>query len=54
MVPCHCGTKRTDLDEATLVLNGVPICNKECLAKAEKAARLPKDTIPKPRGWDCT
>ena len=46
-VRCYCGVKVIDPDEATLVLNGVPCCSRECLAKAEKEARKPKPV----RGW---
>ena len=46
-VSCYCGLKRIILEEATLVLNGVPCCSRECLEKAEKEAKKPKPV----RGW---
>lgn len=35
-VPCWCDKYCVDLKDATLVLNGVPVCNRECLKKAER------------------
>ena len=42
-VPCWCDKHRVDPEEATLVLNGVPVCDRECLKEAERdAPRLKK------------
>lgn len=37
-IPCYCGSKRVNPDDANMVLNGIPVCDRACLAKAEKEA----------------
>lgn len=56
-VPCFCDKKRIDPDDADLVLNGVPICTRQCLYDAERALMNKRESLvanrkPKPRGWD--
>ena len=42
-VACWCDKHRVDPEAAMLVLNGVPVCNRECLKDAERdAPRLKK------------
>lgn len=50
VVPCFCGKNRIDPDDANIVLNDVPICNRDCLAKAEKSLSG-KDTVRVKKSW---
>lgn len=51
-VPCFCGKKRLDPEEASLVLNGVPLCSQECLLRAEQAlGRIQRKSKDNPKGW---
>lgn len=51
-VPCFCNKERVDPEDATLVLNGIPICNEQCLRKAEQHFRRTKGEPQKK--WDVT
>lgn len=48
-IPCFCGKERLNPEDATLVLNGIPCCNEDCLRKAERISREKKT---RQRGWD--